>query len=41
MKELDYFRYLRVDLRSDEGLEAEWRYRIGEGRKVAEALKNA
>ena len=41
MGELDYFRYLAVDLSLDGWVEAEWKHRLGECRKVAGALKNA
>ena len=35
MEELDYFRKLKVDLSLDGGMEAEWKYRLREGRDVA------
>ena len=40
MEELDSFGYLGVELSSDGGMEAEWKHRVGEGRKVAGALDN-
>ena len=40
MNELDWGGYLGVDLCSDERMEAKWKYKLSEGRKVAGTLKN-
>ena len=34
MEELNCLKYLGADLSSDEGMEAEWKHRVSEGRKV-------